>query len=444
VSRIQAEVIMSSPLASTPLRVAIAGLGTVGCGTFELLKTNHEIIERRCGKPIVVTAVSSRSRDKDRGIDFGDVEWFDDAVEMAASANCDVVLELIGGSEGIALSVVETALENGRDVVTANKALIAHHGTKLAKLANDKGRSLLFEPAVAGGIPAIKMVREGLAANTFSRVYGILNGTCNYILTTMRETGRGFEDVLSDAQALGYAESDPTFDVDGIDAAHKLAILASLAFGTEIRFDDIDIEGIRSVSALDIELAEEFGYRIKLIGMARQSGNSVEQFVKPCLVSKDSPIGGVEGVFNAVAADGDFVGQLMVEGRGAGGGPTASATVADLIDIARGQKLPVLGMATDLLSGFARPDTSSTTAQLYIRLLVKDEIGVMASICAILAEDGISLESFVQKGNDEGEPVSLVLFTHQASEANLNSAIEKINDLSAVLEPAHQMRIETL
>ncbi len=427
-----------------PLRVAIAGLGTVGCGTFELLKANHSLIERRSGRAIEVTAVSSRSRGKDRGIDLDSVAWFDDAVDMAKKAEADVVVELIGGSEGIALDVVREALLAGKDVVTANKALIAHHGTELAELANENGRSLLFEPAVAGGIPAIKMVREGLAANSFDRVYGILNGTCNYILTTMRETGRDFDGVLKDAQDLGYAEADPTFDVDGIDAAHKLAILASLAFGTEINFDAVDISGIRSVSALDIELADEFGYRVKLIGMARKVGNGVEQFVKPCLVPVGSPIGGVEGVFNAVAADGDFVGQLMVEGRGAGGGPTASATVADLIDIARGQKLPVLGMNTDRLHGSADIDKSERTAALYIRLLVKEEVGVMAAISAVLAEEKISLESFVQRSSEEGEPVSLVLFTHEASEQSLHEALEKINALPVVLEPAQTLRIESL
>jgi homoserine dehydrogenase len=435
---------MNNSGSKLPLRVAIAGLGTVGCGTFELLDANHSLIERRSGRAIEVTAVSSRSRNKDRGLDLSAVAWFDDAVEMAKTAEADVIVELIGGSEGIALEVVREALLSGKDVVTANKALIAHHGTELAELANEQGRSLLFEPAVAGGIPAIKMVREGLAANSFDRIYGILNGTCNYILTTMRETGRDFDGVLKDAQDLGYAEADPTFDVDGIDAAHKLAILASLAFGTEINFDAVDVSGIRSVSALDIELAEEFGHRVKLIGMARRVGNGVEQFVKPCLVPVNSPIGGVEGVFNAVAADGDFVGQLMVEGRGAGGGPTASATVADLIDIARGQKLPVLGMNTDRLHGSQEIDTSERTAALYIRLSVKEEVGVMAAISSVMAEEEISLESFVQHNSEEGEPVSLVLFTHEAAEEALNKALERINALPVVLEPAQTLRIEAL
>jgi homoserine dehydrogenase len=322
------------------LRIGIAGLGTVGRGCLELLQANRDLMVERCGRPILVTAVSARDRGRDRGVDLSTVRWFEDARLLAADPDVDVVLELIGGSEGIAREVVEAAVAAGKSVVTANKALLAHHGTTLARQAEVAGVSLGYEAAVAGGIPIIKVLREGLAANGITRVYGILNGTCNYILSTMRESGREFAEVLAEAQALGYAEADPSFDIDGVDAAHKLAILTALAFGCEVNFAGVHCEGIRQVSALDIAFAGELGYRIKLMGLARVINGGVEQRVHPCMVRKEAPIANVEGVFNAVVADGDFVGTVLAEGRGAGAGPTASAVVADLMDIARGIRLP--------------------------------------------------------------------------------------------------------
>ena len=321
---------------SDAIRIAVAGLGTVGAGTVRLLQEHAELIAQRAGRPAMLSAVGARDRRKDRGLDLVGVRWFEDVVAMAADAEVDVVIELIGGSEGTAKEVVETALRSGKHVITANKALLAHHGAALAREAEGGGGVLAYEAAVCGGIPIIKTLREGLAANRIERIYGILNGTCNFILTTMRETGREFGEVLAEAQKLGYAEADPSFDVDGVDAAHKLAILSALAYGCETDFDGVHIEGVRGISALDIDYADRLGYRIKLLGIARRTDGGIEQRVHPCMVAKSTPIAHVEGVFNAVVAEGDFVGSIMSEGAGAGAGPTASAVVADLIDIARG------------------------------------------------------------------------------------------------------------
>ncbi|MFN0042639.1 MAG: homoserine dehydrogenase, partial [Alphaproteobacteria bacterium] len=319
------------------LRIAMAGLGTVGAGTVRLLVENADILSRRCGRALALTAVSARDRGRDRGVDISGCRWFDDPVCMAREAEADVIVELIGGSDGPAKATVEAAIAAKRHVVTANKALLAMHGAALARTAEDAGVTLAFEASVAGGIPIVKALREGLAANRISRVYGILNGTCNYILTTMRTTGRTFDDVLAEAQKLGYAEADPSFDIDGTDAAHKLAVLTALAFGCEPNFAGIHVEGIRHVTPLDIAYAAELGYRIKLLGHARMTEHGVEQRVHPCMVPLDAPIAHVEGVLNAVVATGNFVGDTVFEGRGAGAGPTASAVAADLVDIALGR-----------------------------------------------------------------------------------------------------------
>ncbi|MBT4700697.1 MAG: homoserine dehydrogenase, partial [Rhodospirillaceae bacterium] len=319
---------------SNPLKIAIAGLGTVGAGTLSVVNEHADLLASRCGRALQVTAVSARDKTKDRGLSLDGIEWFDDASQMARDADADVVVELIGGSDGIAKDVCEAAIADNKHVVTANKALIALHGTELAAKAEAAGVALAYEAAVAGGIPIIKSLREGLAGNTFKRVYGILNGTCNYILTEMRENGGEFDAVLKDAQELGYAEADPSFDVDGVDAAHKLAILASLAFGCEVNFDAVHIEGIRHVSPMDIQFAGELGYRIKLLGIVAETETGIEQRVHPCMVAINAPIAAVEGVFNAVVADTDFADTIMHEGRGAGAGPTAPAVVADIVDIA--------------------------------------------------------------------------------------------------------------
>jgi homoserine dehydrogenase len=430
------------------LRIGVAGLGTVGSAVLQLLADNGETIAARCGRPIYVSAVSARDRRKERGFDVSAVRWFDDAVALAGDPEIDIVVELIGGSDGIAKTVVETALARGASVVTANKALIAHHGTALARLAEANGAVVGYEAAVAGGIPAIKVLREGLAANRIERVHGILNGTCNFILTTMRETGREFGEVLGEAQKLGYAEADPAFDVDGIDAAHKLAILTALAFGCEADFEAVHVEGIRGISALDMQFADELGYRIKLLGIAEAhegpGGEGVVQRVHPCMVPVGAPLAHVDGVFNAVSAHGDFVDRIMAEGRGAGGGPTASAVVADLVDLARGIRLPVFGVPAEGLARRRPMPMDAHTGAYYLRLMVVDRPGVIAGIAAVLRDEEISVEALLQRGRAPGEAVPLVIATHETVEANMRRALEQIAAQETTLEAPRVIRIENL
>ena len=425
-----------------PLSIGIAGLGTVGGGVLTMLRQNADLIAARAGRAIAVTAVSARDRTRDRGMDLTGLRWYDDPVALAGDANVDVVVEVIGGAEGPAKALVEAAIAAGKPVVTANKALLAVHGAALAAAAEKAGVILAFEAAVAGGIPAIKALREGLAGNRISRVAGILNGTCNYILTVMRERGREFAEVLADAQKLGYAEADPAFDVDGIDAAHKLAILAALAFGRPVDFGAVYVEGIRRISALDIAFANELGYRIKLLGIARATEAGIETRVHPCMVPQSAPIARVDGVFNAVVAEGDFVGRVMLEGRGAGAGPTASAVVADLIDIARGRATPVWGAASGALSSAPSVPMSAHVGAYYLRLMVVDRPGVIADVTAVLRDAGISLESMLQRGRSPGEAVPVVMVTHETGEASMRAALERIAALGAVLEPPALIRIE--
>lgn len=429
-----------------PLRVGIAGLGTVGAGTVRLLRANAELIAARAGRPVVVTAVSARDRSRARGIDVTGLAWHDDALTLATDPDVDVAVELIGGSEGAARTLVETALSRGRPVVTANKALIAVHGAGLASAAERAGVALAFEAAVAGGIPVIKALREGLAADRLVRIGGILNGTCNYILTAMRETGRGFASVLEEAQALGYAETDPSTDVDGIDTAHKLAILAALAFGRPVDFDSVHIEGIRRIGAADIAFATELGYRIKLLGIARRSEQGVETRVHPCLVPNTAPIAQVEGVFNAVVAEGEFVGRVMLEGRGAGAGPTATAVVADLIDIARGSLVPAWGAISGSLSKLTSVPMSACRGSFYLRLEVRDRPGVIAEITAVLRDCGVSLKSMLQHGQAPSalpdESVPIVLVTHETREVAMQEAMSRISGLDVVVAPPVMIRIE--
>ena len=427
-----------------PLSVAVAGLGTVGAGVLTLLRDNAATVAARAGRPIAVTAVSARDRMRDRGVSTAGLRWYDDAVALAGDPNVDVVVETIGGTEGPAAELVRAALAAGRPVVTANKALLAIHGAEIAALAEAKGVALGFEAAVAGGIPAIKAIREGLAGNDLSRVLGILNGTCNYILTTMRERGREFSEALAEAQKLGYAEADPSFDVDGIDAAHKLAILAALAFGRPVDFGAVHVEGIRSVSALDISLAEELGYRIKLLGIARRSEAGIETRVHPCMVPIAHPIARVEGVFNAVVAEGDFCGRIVLEGRGAGAGPTASAVVADLIDIARGRSTPVWGASNGALSREAAVPMARRIGAYYLRLMVVDRPGVIADVTAVLRDHQISLESLLQRGRAPGEAVPVVVTTHDCEESGMRAALARIEALPTVLEKPALIRIEAL
>lgn len=437
---------MTSSSSTSPLRLGLAGLGTVGAGVIRLLNTNADLVTARAGRPLQVTAVSARDRTRDRGVDLSGMRWYDNAPDLVSDPDVDVVVELIGGSEGTARAVVEAALAAGKPVVTANKALLAIHGPALARLSAEKSAPLLFEAAVAGGIPAIKMVREGLAADRLLRIGGILNGTCNYILTVMRETGKDFGTVLADAQQLGYAEADPSTDIDGLDAAHKLTILAGLAFGQPVAFDSVHVEGIRRIGALDLTFARTLGYRIKLLGMARMGDDGLEARVTPCLVPENAPIAQVDGVFNAVVAEGAFAGRLMIEGRGAGAGPTASAVAADLIDIARGHTIPVWGVqATDTPPLQANP-VSAGTGAFYLRLLVEDRPGVIADITAVLRDCGVSLRSMLQhtpEQNDADPYVPLVLVTHQTSEAAMQDAVARIDGLDVVTDTPVMIRIET-
>jgi homoserine dehydrogenase len=426
------------------LRIGIAGLGTVGGGVLRLLQAHADLLAQRSGRRIVVAAVSARDRHRDRGVPLDGVRWYDDAVALAADPEIDVVVELIGGAKGVAKAVCETAIAHGKQVVTANKALLAVHGADLAALAEEAGVALAFEAAVAGGIPAIKGLREGLAGNRIDGVFGILNGTCNYILTEMRTTGREFSEVLAEAQKLGYAEADPSFDVDGVDAAHKLAVLAALAFNARVEFDDLHIEGIRQVSALDIAYAQELGYRIKLLGIARRTDEGLSLRVHPCMVAEASPIAHVEGVFNAVVAQGDFVGQVMMTGRGAGAGPTASAVVADLVDLARGLKVPVLGIPAARLERAVVLPMDHRRGAYYLRLMVVDRPGVIADVAAAMRDQQISVESLLQRGRSPGDAVPLVIITHETDEAAMTRLLAALGALDAVLEPPHVIRIEDL
>ena len=427
---------------SRPLSVGVAGLGTVGGGVLKMLRDNADIVTARAGRPIAVTAVSARDRSKDRGFPVTGLRWYEDPVALASDPAVDVVVELIGGSEGPARALAEATIAAGKALVTANKALLAVHGASLAHAAEERGVPLGFEAAVAGGIPVIKALREGLSGNRISAVAGILNGTCNYILTQMRERGREFADVLADAQKLGYAEADPSFDIDGIDAAHKLAILAALAFGRPVAFDHVHVEGIRRISAVDIAFATELGYRIKLLGIARQTDAGIEARVHPCMVPQTAPIARVDGVFNAVVAEGDFVGRVMLEGRGAGAGPTASAVVADLIDIARNRTTPVWGAAGAALSTAPSVPMSSHVGAYYLRLMVVDRPGVIADVTAILRDAGVSLESMLQRGRSPGEAVPVVLVTHETKESAMRAALDRIGALPTVMEEPTLIRIE--
>lgn len=427
---------------SNALKIAVAGLGTVGAGILKLLNQHGDLIERRAGRRIQVVAISARDRNKDRGVSLDGLTFYEDAVKMAVETDCDVVVELIGGSDGIAKELVEAALEAGRHVVTANKALIAHHGTELAKKAEAANVSLAYEAAVAGGIPIIKALREGLAANGITSVQGILNGTCNYILSRMRDEGLEFEEVLVDAQRLGYAEADPSFDIDGVDAAHKLAILASLAFGREVDFDSVHIEGIRRVAQMDIRYAEELGFRVKLLGIASENENGIEQRVHPCLVRKAAPIANVEGVFNAVVAEGDYVDTLMMEGRGAGEGPTASAICADLADIARGIQIPAFGVKAKDLKPANTHSMDHHVGAYYVRLMVLDQPGIFADVAAALRDNEVSMESILQQSRAPNEAVPVVLTLHETEEVRARRVIETIAAMEGVLEEPVMIRIE--
>lgn len=425
-----------------PFRVAIAGLGTVGAETARILTQNAALLADRAGRPISLKAVSARDRSRDRGVDLSGLDWVEDATALAGRDDVDCVLELIGGSDGVAYDLVLGSVRSGKSVVTANKALIAHHGAEIAESCEANGVGLGYEAAVAGGIPIIKSLREGLSGNRIGRVYGILNGTCNYIMTVMRETGRPFEDVLADAQELGYAEADPSFDVDGVDAAHKLAILSAIAFGHHVDFKNVHVEGIRHVSPLDIAFAEELGYRIKLLGIAEETEDGVQQRVHPCMVKAETPIGQVEGVFNAVVAEGSAVGTTLSYGRGAGAGPTASAVIADVVDLAAGRRVPVFGLDSSKLSPARTAPVSALSGCYYLRLMVIDRPGVLADVTAVFRDHGVSVEAMIQRARNPDEAVPLVLTTHETPETAIRTSLSELAGLDSVLEEPRQIRIE--
>jgi homoserine dehydrogenase len=411
---------------SKPLRVGIAGLGSVGASLVRLLRRQRGALAGRVGREIVVTGVSARDRARDRGVDLNGVMFFDDPVALAASDQIDLFVELIGGADGPAYAATKVALGRGAPVVTANKAMIARHGLELAALAEKAGVALSFEASSAGGIPIVKTLREALAGNSVRRVYGILNGTCNYILSRMETDGLSFEECLADAQRLGYAEADPTFDIGGFDTAHKLAILTSLAFGTKIDADAIHIEGIETISLTDLAAADELGYRIKLLGVAERTARGVEQRVHPTMVAKSSAIAQVMGVLNAVTIDGDAVGELTLIGPGAGGEATASAVAADIADIARGIVAPAFGRPGALLEEAERIPVQRHEGGYYIRLSVEDRPGAMAAIATRMGEKKISLEAIMQKGRPAkgATSVPVVLITHATSETAIREALD--------------------
>jgi len=425
-----------------PLRIGIAGLGNVGAAAFSLLKGNAALLAARAGRPLAVTAVSARDRKRARGIDLSGVTWHDDPVALAADKNVDVVVELMGGTQGAAFDLLRAALAAGKPVVTANKALLAARSADLLPLLKASSAGIAFEAAVAGGIPAIKGLREGLAANDIHAIYGILNGTCNFILSEMTATGRDFDAVLKEAQSLGYAEADPAFDIDGIDAAHKLAILSGIAFGCVPDTASVSTQGIRGVSALDIAFAGELGFCIKLLGIARKTAAGIVQSVEPCLVPKNTPVAAIGGALNAVYADGDYAGKILFVGAGAGGRATASAVVADIIDVARGAVRPFLGIAAEDVRKITPADIRQRVGSYYLRLNVLDKPGVIADVSAILRDLQISLESVLQRGRDPGQPVQVILTTHDTREQAIRDAVGRIAALPAVLEPPHRMRIE--
>lgn len=426
-------------------KVALAGLGTVGGGVVKLLREQSVLLEKRTGVKIVLTAVSDLNPQKFLELGLpGEATYFKDALEMVRKADADLIVELIGGADGVAWRVCRETLERGKAFVTANKAMIAHHGNEIAGLTEEKGLFFGFEAAVAGGIPIIKSVREGFVGNNISEVYGILNGTCNYILTAMRETGKPFDEVLADAQKLGYAEADPSFDIDGVDTAHKMCILGALAFGTPINLNALSVEGIRRISALDIAFAEELGFRIKLLGVGRRVGNGVSLNVYPCMIPQTAEIAHVDGVFNAVIAEGDFVGHSMFVGRGAGEKPTASAVVSDIVDAAAHRGLPLLTVKNADVRDLPVVPLAQCDGEFYVRFDVDDRPGVVADIARILGGENVSIASMIQRGRAPDGKVPLIMTLHKSKESAVASALEKIGRLDSVSDKPCAIRIERL
>ena len=426
-------------MADTTWRLGVAGLGTVGTGLLQFLSEHPGFAPG--GGLAVVAGVSARSRSRPRPVEISAIPWFDDPVALASSSDIDVFVELIGGSDGTAKAAVETALAHGKPVVTANKALIAEHGLELARLAEANEVPLLFEAAVMGGTPAVKMLREAMVGDEVMAVAGILNGTCNYILTEMEASGRAFAEVLAEAQRLGYAEADPTMDIGGFDAAHKITILAALAFGKAPNFAAAEIEGVQAVELLDIRMARDLGYRIKLVAAALREPDGVSVRVYPALAPLNHPLSLTSGVLNALFIEGRRIGRIFIQGPGAGAGPTAAAVAADIADVMTGARRPVFQRPADALDSFTKLDESRHSSRAYIRLLVRDQPGVIAAVSETIAEAGVSIDSFLQKPVEDAGGVPIVMITHEAPESVLRDAVERIAGLDAVVAPPRMLRI---
>ncbi|WP_341224113.1 homoserine dehydrogenase [Loktanella salsilacus] len=426
---------------SDPLRLGIAGLGTVGVGIVRIVQKHSDLLAARAGRPIVITAVSARSQ-KDRGVDLSGYAWEDDPVALAARDDVDVVIEVMGGHEGPAKHTTEAALAAGKDVVSANKALLAIHGQALAEAAEATGRVIRFEAAVAGGIPVVKSLIEGLAGNEITRVLGVMNGSCNYILTRMEDAGLTYAEVFEEANQLGYLEADPELDVGGIDAGHKLALLAAIAFGTQVDFSGVALEGIGAVTIEDIRQAADMGYRIKLLGVAQMTGRGLEQRMSPCLVPATSPLAQLQGGTNMVVLEGDAVGQIVLRGAGAGEGPTASAIMADVMDLARGTRYATFGQPARTLRR-ARAATAAIPAPYYLRLQLLDKPGALAKVAAALGDAGVSIDRMRQYDHhDTAAPVLIV--THKTTRSALDEALARFTQTGVVTTAPVAIRIEAV
>lgn len=426
-----------------PLRLGIAGLGTVGTGVVRIVQKHADLLARRTGRPIAITAVSARSRTKNRDVDLSAYAWEDDPVALARRKDVDVFVEVMGGSDGPAKAATEAAISAGKDVVSANKALLAHHGQALAEAAEARGHVIRFEAAVAGGIPVIKALTEGLAGNEIRRVMGVMNGTCNYILTRMESAGLPYDAVFEEARQLGYLEADPNLDVGGIDAGHKLSLLAAIAFGTRVSFDDVELEGIGRISIDDIRRAGDMGYKIKLLGVAQMTGRGLEQRMSPCLVPADSPLGQLQGGTNMVVIEGDAVGQIVLRGAGAGEGPTASAVLADVIEIARGTRLSTFGQPAATL---VRPIAAkaAAAAPYYLRMELADKPGALAKVATVLGDEGISIDRMRQYAHADSTVAPVLIVTHRCTRAAIGHALARLPATGVVLGEPVALRIESV
>ncbi|MCU0909650.1 MAG: homoserine dehydrogenase [Rhodobacteraceae bacterium] len=432
---------------TSPLRLGIAGLGTVGAGVVDIVQRQGDLIAARAGRPVTISAVSARDRTRNRPVDVSAYAWEDDPAALAARDDVDVLVEVMGGSDGPAMAATEAAIAHGRDIVTANKALLALHGQRLALAAEAAGRTIRFEAAVAGGIPVIKALTEGLAGNAITRVMGVMNGTCNYILTRMENAGLPYDTVFEEARALGYLEADPTLDVGGIDAGHKLALLAAVAFGARafgarVDFAGVAIEGIERITIEDIRHAADMGFRVKLLGVAQMTGRGLECRMSPCLVPADSPLGQLQGGTNMVVLEGDAVGQIVLRGAGAGAGPTASAVMADVIDLARGIRVPTFGQPAATLAA-PRAAASAAPAPHYLRMALVDKPGALAKIAAVLGDAGVSIDRMRQYAH-QGSAAPVLIVTHRTTRASLDEAIAAMPGTGVLAEAPVALRIETV